>query len=401
MGQTLATLTAITKEIYTGSLNKQLNDDVVALRRIERTSDGVSDVGGKYVVFPIHTRRNTGIGARNENEALPTAGQQSYAAGRVGLKFQYGAVEMTGQAITLIDTKPQAFISAVDTEMRRLREDLAVDLNRQVYGDGTGAVATVSVLGTTVNTLTVSDASLAELGMKVDLVTLPSTVIWTGRTVTAVDTVTNIITVDGAPFSSSVGQIMTRTGNLSREWTGLGAIVAATGTLYNVDPTVEPVWKAVVDANGGTGRAVSEGLLNKVTDKVKVNGGKVTLALTSYGVRRAYANLLQQQRSYVNVNGKFDGGYTALSYSTPDGEIPMVVDRMAPKGKIWFINEDEIKLFRQKDWDFMNYGASDTWKLKQSGGNDFDAYVARLFQYSELGTFRRNTHALVSDLNEQ
>jgi hypothetical protein len=137
-----------------------------------------------------------------------------------------------------------------------------------------------------------------------------------------------------------------------------------------------------------------------MSDTIKQRGGKVTAIFTTFGIRRAYANLLQQQRQYVNTNGKFDGGYTALAYNTMDGEIPMVVDRMAPKGKAWFINEDAIKLYREFDWKWMQHGGGDVWRLKNTGGNDYDAYIARLVQYSDLGTNRRNTHGLVTDLSE-
>lgn len=405
MPQTMATLNAVAKEIYQGSLNKQLNDAVVTLKRVQRSNDGIeTNVGGKYVVFAIHTRRNTGIGARKENEALPRPGQQGYAAGRVGLKYQYGAVELTGQAIALIDEKPQSFISAVEQEMTRLKDDLAVDLNRQCYGDGTGSIGGGVTAASTGTTLTVKDAFNFELGMRVDVLSSTGTPKATGLTIEAVSAPaggTNTVTVDVAVATAAIGDIIVRTGNYQREWTGFGAIVSDSGTLYNIDPADEPVWKSVVSANGGTLRAVSEGLFNQVTDQVKINGGKTTAAFTTYGVRRAYANLLQQQRSYVNTNGKFDGGYTSLAYSTPDGDIPMVVDRAAPRGTVWFMNEDEITLYRDKDWDFMNYGNGDKWKQKQVGGEDYDAYIARLFQYSELGTTRRNTHAKVVDLTEQ
>jgi uncharacterized Zn-binding protein involved in type VI secretion len=395
----MATLNHVAKEVYRGPLNLQLNDDVVALKRIERSSDIETDqLGGKYVVFAIHTRRNAGIGARNEMEALPTPGQQGYSSGRVTLKYQYGGATLSGQAISLINTKPQSFINAVETEMSRLRKDLALYLNRQVYGDGTGTLATVSAVGAA-NTVTVSDARLVQIGDIIDILQSNGTVVATGRTVTGI--AGNVITFNGAAQATAVGQILTVTGNYNREWTGFGAIVKDTGVLHNIDPAVEPVWKAIVDANGGTPRAVSEGIFNKVTDDIRDLGGKTTAAYTTRGVRRAYANLLQQQRQYVNVNGKFDGGYTGLAYNTPDGEIPMVVDRMAPKGVVWFMNEDELTLYRDNDWDFMTYGDSDKWKMLSTGGNDYDAYITRLYQYSELATERRNTHAKVTDLIEQ
>ena len=69
MGATLANSTAILKEVYESGVEEQLNNEVIALKRIERTSEGVtSDIGGKYVVFATHTRRNGGIGARLENK---------------------------------------------------------------------------------------------------------------------------------------------------------------------------------------------------------------------------------------------------------------------------------------------------------------------------------------------
>src|ERR1044071_3234849 len=143
MGATMTTLTAVLKEIYEPSLQMQLNEETTTLKRIERTSEGVtSNVGGKYVVFPIHTRRNTGIGARLENEALPTPGNQTTLAAQVPLRYLYGGVEMTGQTFELAKSNPQAFISAMDLEMQGLKRDLATDNNRMVYGNGTGAIAT-------------------------------------------------------------------------------------------------------------------------------------------------------------------------------------------------------------------------------------------------------------------
>lgn len=79
MTASLVTADTILKEVYESGINAQLNDEVIALRRIERTSEGVtSQVGGKYVVFPIHVNRNSGIGARREDETLPDAGRQGY-----------------------------------------------------------------------------------------------------------------------------------------------------------------------------------------------------------------------------------------------------------------------------------------------------------------------------------
>jgi hypothetical protein len=100
-------------------------DEVTTLTRVQKTSEGVtSEVGGKYVVFPIETGRNSGIGARQEMEALPTPGNQSTKAARVGLRYQYGGVRMSGQTFELAKSNQQAFVSALDLEMNGLKSDL-------------------------------------------------------------------------------------------------------------------------------------------------------------------------------------------------------------------------------------------------------------------------------------
>ena len=80
MPASLTTISGIAKEIYEAPLRKQLNDDTIALKRIVKPTgkdaDVITDhVGAKYVVFPVHYLRNSGIGARRENETLPTFGQ--------------------------------------------------------------------------------------------------------------------------------------------------------------------------------------------------------------------------------------------------------------------------------------------------------------------------------------
>lgn len=401
MPASLATVAVLLKEVYEPTMRKQLNDETVALRRIERSSDGIeTTVGGRYVTFPIKTRRNSGIGARNELEALPTPGQQGNAAGRVGLKYLYGGVRLSGQTFELADKNYQAFTSVLEQELDGLKTDLAIDQNRQVYGDGSGAIATVATAGVTVNTLTVGTVMYAQMDEMVDVIdgtTLGSatpTVKASNRMITGINTTTNVITVNGAAFSSAVGDIVVRTGNVNREWTGFAKIINNTGTLYNLDPTVEPVWKAEVMANGGTNRALSEGLMITMADQIRANGGKVTAIFSNLGVRRSYWNLLVQQRQYVNTK-EFTGGFNGLAFTTDAGEIPFVVDTMAPKNKQYFVNEKELTLYREGDWSWMNRDGS-MW-ARVAG---FDAYEATMFQYSEIGCHRRNTHGVISDLTE-
>ena len=401
-GATLSTITPLLKEVYEGRIREQLNNEITTLKRIERSSAGVSnETGGKYVTFPVHTRRNAGLGARNEMEALPAAGQQGHASARIGLKHQYGGIQLTGQAIAMSSTDPKAFAKALDNEIEGLKNDFKKDLNRQIYGSGNGAIGTVKTNGTGVNTVAVTDARLFQIGAVVDVVTVSGpTVAVSGRTVTAVDLTSgaNTVTLSGATFNVTAGQIITRTGSSFREITGLESIIASSGTLYNIDPSAEPEWTAEVSSNGGTARALSEGLMIQMADRIRTRGGSTTVIFQSLGVRRSYFNLLSQTRSTVNQQD-FKGGFTGLAFTTDNGEIPVVADVDAPLGKQYFVNEDALTFYRDQEAHWLDRDGS-MWKQVRDASGDYDAYYARLVEYHELGTDRRNTHGLISDIIE-
>lgn len=404
MPATINTITPYLKEVYQGRIREQLNQDVTTLKRITKSGSGVTnEANGKYVTFPVHTRRNSGIGSRLESEALPAPGQQGHAAARVALKYGYGGIQLTGQAISLSDTDAKAFAKVLDNEMTGLKNDVQKDLNRQVYGDGTGAIGTVTSATGPLNTLVVGDARLFQLGEVVDIVTLPNTVAVAQRTITAINLTTNTLTLSGAAFSVTVGQIVTRYGSGpsasgNRELTGFAGIVNATSVIYNIDPAVEPEWTAEVDSNGGTLRAISEGRMIQMADRIRTRGGSTTVIFQSLGVRRAYFNLLSQTRSTVNEQS-FKGGFTGLAFTTDKGEIPIVADVDAPLNTQYYINEDALTYYRDEEWHWMDRDGS-MWKQVRDVNGDYDAYYARLVEYHELGTDRRNTHGKITDITE-
>ena len=400
MGSTLASIDATLKEVYEGEVRRQLPDEIVALKRVTRSSDGVSnETNGKYVTFPVHVRRNGGLGSRNEAEALPTPGQQGYAAARLALKSDYLGISLTGHAIDMCDTNPKAFAKSLDEEMERGRIDFKKDLNRQIYGNGSGAITTVRANGTGVNIIPVVDARLFWIGSHViDIVTAPSTVAVTARTVTARDLTpgANTITISGATVNVTAGQLITLTGSVNRELTGLGAIVNNTGVLYNINPATEPEWTSEVDSNGGTPRALSEALMIRLVDRIRGRGGKTTVILTDDGSFRAYWALLSQLRGFTNTT-KFDGGYTGLSFHVGDQEIPVVSDYDAPLGTMHFLNEDELTFYRDEDIHWLDRDGT-ILKQKTDAGGRYDVWEAHMVERHELGTGRRNTHGKLTDI---
>jgi hypothetical protein len=411
MTTTLTTATNILKEIYEPRVRDQLQSEVITISRIERTSEGVKNdsVGGKYVRFGVRVKRNHGIGARNEMEALPNPKTNDYRDAQVRLSYNYGAIQLSGQSFELADSDTQAFASLLDQEMEGIREGLKKDTNRQVYGTSQGVLA-VAASGTTTTFVTTNANGLQylEIGMFVDVYDATSTVITpvlnnANIEITDINTTTFTVTLGTAVTAVAVGDFLVRTGSHQKEPVGFEQIVAGlattatalgngAGALYNI---THGTWTGNMDTTAG---AISEGRMLNMIDTIRSRGGSTTVGFTSLGVRRAYANLLEQQRRYVNTT-KFTGGFSGLAFVTDNGEIPLISDFDCQAGRLYWMNEKELKVYQAGDWSWMNRDGNMWQRLIDSSG-EYDAYRARLFKYWQLGTHRRNSHGLITGIIE-
>jgi len=395
---TLTTANAILKEIYEGNVNDQLASERVAMKRIERTAEGTTTnaVGGKYVTFPVRTSRNHGISYRAENVALAAAGRQGLKAAQENLKYGYQRVRLTGQLIDLAESDRQAFTSAMDMEMEGAKNDILKDENRIFYGHLDAAIASGIKAKVTANsagtTITVDTTDWIEEEMMID-VTAAGTPVAGGTNVrvVTVDTATTF-TVATAVTGALIGNYVSRTGNYNNEPHGINRIVDSTGSLHGLDPATTSKWKSVED--GATTTLVELAMIARVDDIRKAGGDIPTLILTSLGVRRSYWNLLTSLRRY-NEPKQFDGGLTGLSFMYGEKDLPVVADPDAPIKTMFFLNEKELKIWRDKEW---------SWQQRDNSVlhwvTDFDAWEAWIKQYWQLGTHQRNAHGKFTNITE-
>lgn len=385
MPATMTTVDALLKEIYGPQVEDQLQNETVALKRIERTSKGVVEtVGGKYVDFPLRVSRNSGIAYRNENEALPTAGQQGFAVVHVPLHKGLGRFRVTAEVMQLADKNYQSFASVMDDEMEGLKRDLTKDSNRIVYGDGTGLMATFTS-STSSATQTVDNAQYLNIGDVIDVLRTDTGVVLSGGTGLTISDISGLTVVLSGSVDTSTGGLtygVYRTGNYGREPSGFGLIFSATATLHGLAPASQRKWAAAVDAPAAD-RALSEGLMITMCDTVRINGGKTSAIFTSLGVRRAYFNLLTQQRRYTDTK-EFAGGFQGLAFNYGT-EIPVVEDPDAPPKIMWGADESKFKIYRNKPW---HWADEDGNILKWVSG--YDVFEGYMRQFWELGVSQRN-----------
>ena len=396
-GSTLSTFDAILKTQYLGPIREQLNSSSVLYSRLEKNEDSVV---GKNFTIPLHYGRNEGVGARAEGGTLPDAGSQAYKECIVPMRYQYGRIQITGPTIKAARSNEGAFLRAVDSEMRGLERDMKSSMNRQAFGDGTGALA-VCASASSATAITVDSTAKLRVGMPVDILvtaTGATTAGVVGDTVASITSSTVFTLTTGVATYGSIGNTYSVyvAGSRAKEMMGLAGIVSATSTLQGLDVATYPWWKATVLANGGTNRAISDTLLQTAIDTLEANSsGMCTAMYTSFGVRRAYQALLTATKQLVNTQ-KLQGGYEAINYlGGSHGVIPMIADKDAPANKIFIVDEDELAIYRLADFDWMQEDGS---VLSRVSG--VDAYEAVLYVYQELGTSMRNAHVLLSDITE-
>lgn len=395
MGATMTTVDAITKEVYGPKIVDQMENEITLTKRIEKTSKGTSDeVGGKYVTFPLKVRRNHGLGYRNELEQLQAAGQQGWVNVRVPLRYGYGRVHMSGQAMKLAEKNYQAFASAMSEEMEGLKTDIAKDTNRILWGNQTGRLATSDTASGASTTISVGTNAAAlnfiEVGAKIDILTTTGPVYRVqNATVTAINPAAGDFTIDTAPTGVAIGDIVVRTGNYLKEPQGLQSLVTnSTATLFNLSSTTEPLWSSIVDSTGG---ALSESRMINICDQLRQNGGKPSVIFTDLGTRRAYFNLLTTQRRFTDTKS-FDGGFKGLAFNYDD-EIPVVTDVDAVAGSMYFLREQDFKIYQESDWRWEDMDGN-VWKWV----NNFDAFEAFMKKYWEFAIERRNTQAVMTGI---
>ena len=391
-----ATLNEILKVDYVGPLREEVNMKVIAFARLEKNEDAVS---GKNFTIPLHVGGNEGVGVAAENGLLPTAGNQQYDDCIVPMKHIYGRFNITGQAIAASKNSETSFVRGVESEMKGLSIDLRRLCNRMMYGDGSG-ILTVCVSAQSGTSITVASTKNIRPGMTLDILVSSTGATTAGVVKSVVASVVNataftLVTSVATAASIDGTYAVYISGARNKEMMGLAGIVSAgnpaSGFLQGLDATTLPWWRANVLNNGGTPRAISEILLLQALDATNSNSnGDCTAMLTSYGVRRAYAGLLLADRVFQNVK-KLAGGYESIDCNGR----PLIIDKDAPTGKIYLLDETQLSIFRLEDFSWMDKDGAVLSRVP-----DKDAYEATMLAYLELGCSARNAQTLLDDLIE-
>ena len=404
MGQTYPLYVAMLKEFYGATFQETFNNENMLKKYLEE-SEKVFD--GLRVNYPVHTARNSGIGARPEGIALPTAGYQGYDSVYVTAAYLYGRINLTGQAMAA--SKKTAFAEAMGIEMEGVKTDLMFDIGRQCYGEGLGVLAetgadscatAISVKNQyfepgqpgaryisknnqfsigSASTPTQITQSFSLIVQSVQIATNSGTTTDTVNVSASVDTIT----------ACGMYLFSYRAGGAGVELKGLRAMIddstqtnnyAFTGgyynnaTIFNVDRNAVDGWNSYVDQNSGVERLINNTLLQRAESRSKKKGGKeINIYFGEYDVVDAFLDSVAGDRRFNTKN--FDAGSDSVTFNGKT----MVKDLNAPYNEIFGMNRDAIKWYTLLPFGFDDLDGS---VLKNVSG--YDTHEAFIKGYMQL-----------------
>lgn len=449
---TLSTWDEVLKTFYLPAIQEQLNHDTPLADIIEVNEE---DISGKDAKIEMHYGRNTGVGARADGGALPTATYQKFLQSTVPMKYNYGRASFTGPTIAATRDERGAYARVIDTEISGMVTDVQKEINRQLWGCGYGILARWYATGAAttyqlqrlyrsasytstgfgsafgVKYLKENDSAvpvvISTMAAATGTFTVDTTnIVVTGYTLGTGSTVYDTITCTDPGVSEAEGTFYVRPGALGAattsgghrlEMMGLRGIVhdgklddiaihdgtyegltdANVDYLQGTSTATYPWFKANVDAHSagryGGQRAVSDKLLQKMFDKCELNAGKDIGPNLVITTQAIRREIIELwQADRRFVNEmEYDGGWKGLEFNG----IPIIVDPVdAIDGEIYFLTTRDIQCYRMSDYDWMS---RDGAILSRISG--YDAYEAILFRYAEMGCKRRNTQGVLCDIS--
>lgn len=383
------------KKFYLGPLRNQVNMGTPLLAEIEKRSEMVS---GEEVRIPLQLGRNEAVGARldGQNVQLPTAQEASWKQAIVTTKKLYGHIIITLPAMKSMRNQEGAFMPAIEASTKTVSASLRDDVNRQVASNdslGRGALAATAANAAT-NTLVLSGVDATtfrklRVGMIIDIVDITNdAVVAIARKITAINTATGTITIDGTTVATTVNHRIVRSGSWKAELIGIDGIVAATGSLHGVDPAVagsEP-WAATVIAHNA---ALTELVMHQALDEVDIQSGSEEIRILCEHTQRRKLGAIQTTfKQFVNTM-ELKGGYKTITFNG----YGIIVDKYIAPSIMYFLSMGNLSLQEESDWEWMDDDGNILSRLANTPN-----YEAAIYKFCELVTDRRNSHAKVTGL---
>jgi len=367
------TVSSALKNFYIMPLREDINLKADAFAsRVMRTETNI--VGYNKIVRAALVGANGGAGAGSETGALPASGENQYVNLESDTKNLYGTLEISDKIVkSATGQNAGAFVNILQQEMDTLTRTLKWNLARQMYGDGSGKLATLQAASASASVTASGSTQYLLPGLKVDLYASGGTAIAQGLRVLDVNHLTGVIKLSSS-VTCSAGAYLTVQGSAGYELTGLGKLFdGGNGTLYGLT-RANYSWMNPYVANSFG--AVSESGLQRVIDHLEdsynVNIDHINCGSDAYGY---YLELMNQRRTICDAT-VLEGGHRALTFNG----IPLTRSKFMPAGAIDLYDTHLFTLDQVADWEWIEGETQQV--LHQKPG--YPTYTATIAKYCDL-----------------
>lgn len=331
----IANLNAILQNDYLPGFKSQLNEELSYFYKLMEKNTSPSM--GANETFLVTFGRSGGIGSRLELGALPDAAAANRLQINVVPKNLYARISLSDRLIKSSATGA-SFVNALDLEMKEMFRDAKDNLNRQMFGDGTGTLARCTAAAEINDTvIEVDNTRYFAEGMVIDTIDMtatPPVVGNTGRTIKAIDEANSTITVAPAlTAATAIDDVICISGSYGLEITGLDAIMTPNNTIYTVD-RANNTWFNPGFINAAD-IVLDDEIMEQAIQRVDLKSGKKPeVILSGYRAYRVLKNYLAQFQRYSEIETRYDAGHITMSYNG----IPVEQDKYQGDTTMDFLN---------------------------------------------------------------
>lgn len=328
---------------YLPGLTYQLNESNPLIAIMEKDTKSVA---GGEIRMALRYGRHGGIGNRSDSGDLPTPNSRKTKQAKWETKNLFAQIQISDKTMRA-SRGDGGFAPLLEADLEDAMNDSKDDLERQMFGTNLGTMAT-TIVNTATNDVVVDSTRFFAEGQLIDIVAAATGIIVAGeREIVAVDDDAKTITISGAAVTTDATNIVVRSGNYGLELTGLEQMFTKDNTLYGIDRTTNKWFNPTTFSNVGT---ISEVAIQKAFDETdRKAGGKPNVLISSFGVRRAYQELLTATKRTVDTM-TLKGGYDALLYNNK----PFAVSKYAPEGTLYGLDMDTIKMYQIMDYQWLD-----------------------------------------------
>lgn len=389
-----STLAKALKIVYGPEIKNQIPNEIILwkLLRKQRTFTAT----GSAALVKVRKEDSQGFAGRLYTGTIPASGGSQFEELTVPLATIYGRIAIMDQTMKKANKQPGPLIKELDDEKKSILRATKKDINRQLYGDGVGRLATVAAFSAgSPATFTVDSTRNIKLGMAFDVKRAGADVTdAVNLTVTGVLSATQFTaTVAGTPAS---GDIIVRQGAYQNEMQGLELLIDDDNECMGIDRSSNYWWSSNVLQNSGSLADLSLKKLRILCDQIYSRSDEEpNIFIGSPDTVSAYAFSMIANRRFLSEGEQmkqFDFGWKGVRF---DGK-PFVRDPDCTKNVIYALNTRDLFRTPLSELDWLD---EDGQIIRLDQTSNQAKWYAVTVCYDNLCVDRSNSHGKLTNVH--